>query len=69
MSSLTFNPSLVASGVRAAKPVKPSFMSRISEAVYESRMRRAEIEIRRARAMIGEPRDHLDYALLPFAGE
>ena len=69
MSSLTFNSPLAASSVSAAKPAKPSFFARLTEAMIESRMRKAEIEIRRARAMIGEPRDTLDYALLPFAGE
>jgi len=50
-------------------PARRSFFSRLVDAMIESRMRQAQIEIRRARAMIGEPNEKLDYALLPFAGE
>jgi hypothetical protein len=48
---------------------RPSFFSRLLQAMIESRQRQAEIEVRRAMAMYGEPKEKLDYALLPFAGE
>lgn len=66
MATLTYVPHAVA---RIEAPARRSFFSRLIDAMVESRMRKAQIEIRRARTMIGEPKEKLDYAMLPFAGE
>ena len=66
MATITYTPYAAAPAERIAKP---GFFSRLLNAMMESRMRRAQIEIRRAQAMVGEPKGKLDYALLPFAGE
>ncbi len=52
-----------------AKSAKPSFFKRLVAAVAASNERRAEIALRRHLALIGEPRERHDYALLPFRGE
>ena len=52
-----------------ARSDKPSFFGRFIKAVMAANERRAEIAIRRHLALIGEPRERLDYALLPFRGE
>ncbi len=69
MATLTFNPLSLAESGSEATEAKPSFFSRFLGALAESRQRQAEIEIRRVRALYGEPNEKLDYALLPFAGE
>jgi hypothetical protein len=66
MATLTYTPHAVAS---VETPARRSFFSRLVDAMIESRMRRAQIDIRRAQAMVAEPKSKLDYALLPFAGE
>jgi DNA-binding FadR family transcriptional regulator len=67
MTTATFN---AASALDAAsRPAKPSFFKRLVAAMAESRRRQAEIIIRQHLALRGEPRERLDYALLPFAGE
>ncbi len=52
-----------------AKASGPSFFGRFIRAVQDSNRRRAEIAIRQHMALIGEGRERLDYALLPFRGE
>ncbi len=52
-----------------AKASGPSSSAASSRAVMASNQRRAEIAIRRHLTLIGEPRERLDYALLPFRGE
>ncbi len=69
MATLTFNAASHAASRTVATEGKPSFFSRFLSAVAESRQRQAEIEIRRVRALLGEPNEQLDYAMLPFAGE
>ncbi len=66
MATLTYVPHAVA---RIEAPARRSFFSRLIDAMVESRMRKAQIEIRRAQAMVADPKSKLDYALLPFAGE
>jgi hypothetical protein len=66
MATITYTPNVTGS-VKATG--KRSFFTRLIDAMIESRMRRAQFEIRRAQAMVGEPKDRLDYAMLPFAGE
>ncbi len=66
MATLTYTPHAVAP-IKA--PARRSFFSRLIDAMIESRMRRAQVEIRRAQAMVADPKSKLDYALLPFAGE
>lgn len=49
---------------------RPGIFQRILNSMIESRRRRAEIEIRRIRAIIEDNKAAIpDYALLPFAGE
>ena len=66
MATITYMPHAASPAERVAKP---GFFSRMLNAMMESRMRRAQIDIRRAQAMAAEPKSKLDYALLPFAGE
>ena len=66
MATITYTPHALAP---AEAPARRSFFSRLVDAMMESRMRRAQVDIRRAQAMVGEPKSKLDYALLPFAGE
>jgi hypothetical protein len=47
----------------------PGLFSRIVKAMQDSRQRQAEIEIRRMRALIGDPKSDFREALLPFKGE
>ncbi len=54
---------------RQVQATKPSFFKRLVAAVMASNQRRAEIAIRQHLALIGEPRERHDYALLPFRGE
>ncbi len=54
---------------RQAQTTKPSFFKRLVAAVMASNQRRAEIAIRQHLALIGEPRERHDYALLPPRGE
>jgi hypothetical protein len=69
MATLAFNSiSAVEAAVPAAE-AKPSFFGRFLHALAESRQRQAEREIRRVRALYGEPKERLDYAMLPFSGE
>jgi hypothetical protein len=69
MATVAINSLSFASAAVSDVAAKPSFFGRFMRAVAESRQRQAEIEIRRVRALIGEPKDRLDYAMLPFAGE
>jgi KaiC/GvpD/RAD55 family RecA-like ATPase len=58
-----------AGGTKSAA-VRPGIFQRVLNAVIESKRRRAEIEIRRVRAIIEDKKATVpDYALLPFAGE
>jgi hypothetical protein len=69
MATLAFNTSAFAETNVETASAKPSFFGRLLKAMMESRQRQADIEIRRAMALYGEPKDRLDYAMLPFAGE
>ncbi len=69
MATVTLNQIAFAKSADRPASGKPSFFARIIQAMMESRQRQADREIRRVRAMIGEPKDRLDYAMLPFAGE
>jgi hypothetical protein len=53
----------------APSPVRKGFFARFLQAMQESRMRQAQIEIRRVKAMIGDKKSPMDDALLPFRGE
>jgi hypothetical protein len=49
---------------------RPGIFQRMLNSMIESRRRRAEIEIRRIRAIVEDNKATVpDYALLPFAGE
>jgi hypothetical protein len=48
---------------------RPTFFGRVLQAMIESRQRKAEIEIRRSQAVVGDRKQNLDYFLLPFSGE
>ena len=69
MTTITANAAAALEAVADDRPARPSFFRRLGDAIVESRRRRAEIEVRRALAIMGEPRERLDYALLPFRGE
>jgi hypothetical protein len=71
MTTLTASASALGlSGKPAAKSAaKPGFFGRVMAAMIESRQRKAEIEVRRVRALIEDSKPRADYALLPFAGE
>lgn len=72
MATLTFNTASAVDAAPKAAPAasaKPSFFSRFVQAVMASNQRRADIAIRQHLALIGEPRERHDYALLPFRGE
>ncbi len=58
-------------GTTAQKDVarRKSVLARIVAAIQESRMRRAEIEIRRVRAILADNDAGFKDALLPFRGE
>ena len=68
MATLTFTP-ISQTAADRTEPVKPGFFTRLLNAVIASNRRRAEIELRRHLTLIGEPRERMDYALLPFRGE
>ncbi|MGL4243085.1 MAG: hypothetical protein ACRCTI_18380 [Beijerinckiaceae bacterium] len=53
----------------AAAGEKPGFFRRMVKAMQESRMRQAEIEIRRYRALVQDNDTGFQDALLPFRGE
>jgi hypothetical protein len=59
------------SGTTAQKDVvkRKGLLARLIAAMQESRMRKAEIEIRRVRALIGDNDVSYQHALLPFRGE
>jgi hypothetical protein len=69
MATLAFNSSSLVETAAEAATSRPSFFGRLLQAMMESRQRQADIEVRRAMALYGEPKDRLDYAMLPFAGE
>jgi hypothetical protein len=69
MATATMNTAAAIDAATETTETRPSFFSRLLQAMIESRQRQAEIEVRRALALHGEPRERLDYALLPFAGE
>jgi hypothetical protein len=70
MTSITFDSATIASTKSLVVTVtKPSILTRISQAIMTSRQRKADIEIRRMRAVVEDGKMRLDYALLPFAGE
>jgi hypothetical protein len=69
MASIAINSASVAAASVKATPARPSFFSRVLQAMVESRQRKAAIEARRVMALLGQPREELDYALLPFRGE
>ena len=69
MATLAFNTSTFAGAAAKTIAAKPSFFGRLLQAMMESRQRQADIAVRRAMALYGEPKDRLDYAMLPFAGE
>jgi hypothetical protein len=69
MATLAFNTSTFAETTGETAVTKPSFFGRLLQAMMESRQRQADIEVRRAMVLYGEPKDRLDYAMLPFAGE
>jgi hypothetical protein len=53
----------------AAPARKPGFFTRLYKAIEASRMQRAEIEIRRVRALMADTDPGFKDALLPFRGE
>jgi hypothetical protein len=69
MATFALNPASIVETTAVASTGKPSFFGRFMDALVESRQRQAEREIRRVRALYGEPKERLDYAMLPFAGE
>jgi hypothetical protein len=69
MATATMNTAASLEAAAQTTETRPSFFSRLLQAMIESRQRQAEIEVRRAMALHGEPKERLDYALLPFAGE
>jgi hypothetical protein len=69
MATLAFNTGTFAETAAKTVAAKPSFFGRLLQAMMESRQRQADIAVRRAMALYGEPKDRLDYAMLPFAGE
>jgi hypothetical protein len=69
MATATMNTTAALDAAIPTTETRPSFFSRLLRAMIESRQRQAEIEVRRAMALYGEPKEKLDYALLPFAGE
>ncbi len=69
MATLALNTSTFAETTGEAVTTNPSFFGRLLQAMMESRQRQADVEVRRAMALYGEPKDRLDYAMLPFAGE
>ena len=69
MATITANTAAALENVVSEPAARPSFLKRLGAAIIESRRRRAEIEVRRALALMGEPRERHDYALLPFRGE
>jgi hypothetical protein len=70
MATVTYNAAAPASTAqKAASPRKTGFFRRLVLAMQESRMRQAEIEIRRMRAVVGDNDAGFKNALLPFKGE
>ena len=69
MATLAFTTSTFSETKDETAATKSSFFARFLQAMMESRQRQADIEVRRAMALYGEPKDRLDYAMLPFAGE
>jgi hypothetical protein len=69
MATIAINTASVAASTVKHAHSRKSFFGRILQAMIESRQRKAEIEARRVLALIGQPREELDYALLPFRGE
>ena len=69
MATLAINTASFAETAGDTAAAKSSFFGRLLQAMMESRQRQADIEVRRAMALYGEPKDRLDYAMLPFAGE
>jgi hypothetical protein len=58
-----------ANPAHASKSVAPSVLHRLMDAVVESKRRRAEIEVRRVRALVTDNALTTDYAMLPFSGQ
>jgi hypothetical protein len=48
---------------------RPGFFTRLFKAIEASRMQRAEIEVRRIRAILADTDPGFKQALLPFQGE
>jgi hypothetical protein len=76
MATMTYETGAVAArvsgNVRENAPVaasKPGLFTRIFKAIERSRMQRAEIEIRRVRAIMADTDSGFKDALLPFRGE
>jgi hypothetical protein len=69
MTTLALNTSTFAETTDGTAAAKPSFFGRLLQAMMESRQRQANVAVRRAMALYGDPKDRLDYAMLPFAGE
>lgn len=76
MATMTFETGAlnarVSGNVREAAAVvdsKPGFFTRLYKAIEASRMQRAEIEIRRVRALMADTDPGFKDALLPFRGE
>jgi hypothetical protein len=75
MATMTYGTGSLASGSRdvrgvaAAETRKPGFFTRIFKAIEASRMQKAEIEVRRVRALLADTDPGFKDALLPFRGE
>jgi ribosomal protein L18E len=72
MATMTYTnatPSAKTAGKTAPVARKIGFFRRLVRAMQESRMRQAEIEIRRIRAIVGDNDTGFKHALLPFKGE
>jgi hypothetical protein len=76
MATLTYEPRTLAAagskdmrGPATAAGRKPGIFTRIFKAIEASRMQKAEIEVRRVRALMADTDPGFRDALLPFQGE
>ncbi|MFM9975079.1 MAG: hypothetical protein ACKVON_10970 [Beijerinckiaceae bacterium] len=71
MTTLTLNFFTTSRAPKAAAKTasQPGLFARLIDAMIVSRQRKADIEIRRHRAIMDHKSSNLDYAMLPFSGE
>jgi hypothetical protein len=68
MATLTYEArTLAAGGSKAVR--KPGLFTRMIKAIEASRMKKAEMEVRRIRALMADTDPGFKEALLPFQGE